>query len=78
MLLPKPGVYKVIWHNTYSYLKAKTLKYRLRILEKKEESKEVSHVEDLFTINELNEKEDRAYRSLKQVYNDVIPIVKLP
>jgi len=32
MLVTEPGVYKIIWHNSYSYLKAKTLKYRLRVL----------------------------------------------
>ena len=36
ILIPKPGVYKVIWHNSYSYMKAKVLRYRLRVLEKKE------------------------------------------
>lgn len=41
VILQKAGVYKVIWHNSYSYLKAKTLKYRLRILERKDMSDDI-------------------------------------
>ena len=60
VLLTKPGVYKAIWHNSYSYLKAKTLKYRLRLLERKDQAEAATsdHLEDLFLINELNERED--------------------
>ena len=59
----KPGEYAVIWHNTYSYIKAKTLKYRLRVLERKDTVEEniQAHslqIEDLFTVNDLSEKED--------------------
>jgi hypothetical protein len=35
-MLSRPGVYKAVWHNAYSYMKAKILKYRLRVLERKE------------------------------------------
>lgn len=62
--MTKPGVYKAVWHNAYSYLKAKVLKYRLRVLEKKEPGEkehqaiENSHytLEDVFSIDELTEK----------------------
>lgn len=70
----------MIWHNTYSYLKAKTLKYRLRVLEKKDETeiqKSSIMIEDLFTVNELSESEDRAYKALRSIYPDFIPIVKI-
>ena len=83
MLLSKPGVYKVVWHNSFSYLKAKQLKYRLRVLTKKDGSEDSSHafdglqISDLFTINELSEKEDSAYRSLKTIYPSFMPIVRI-
>lgn len=32
LLVKEPGVYKIIWHNSYSYIKSKTIKYRLRVL----------------------------------------------
>ena len=34
ILLQKAGLYKIIWHNSFSYMKPKTLRYRLRVLEK--------------------------------------------
>ena len=59
VMLVKPGVYKAIFHNSYSYLKAKQLKYRLRLLDRKDtDSAEEASMEDLFTVNELNEKEE--------------------
>ena len=67
--MQRPGIYKVIWHNSYSYLKSKVLKYRLRILEKKEHQADPPsvdlHLEDLFMVNDLNDKEDLVYRAFK-------------
>jgi hypothetical protein len=40
IFLQKPGVYKVIWHNSFSYMKPKTLRYRLKVLEKQASSTE--------------------------------------
>ncbi|CDW75143.1 sec14-like protein 2-like [Stylonychia lemnae] len=84
VLLLKPGVYKAVWHNSYSYLKAKTLKYRIRVLERKDMIEEQSniehnqnHLEDLFTVDDLNEKEDNILRGLKQIYGDIVPIIKI-
>ena len=56
VLLQKAGLYKIIWHNSFSYMKPKTLRYRLRIIEKLDQSS-VS-LDDLFTVNDLNEKEE--------------------
>mmetsp|Transcript_12043 Transcript_12043/g.11915 ORF Transcript_12043/g.11915 Transcript_12043/m.11915 type:complete len:88 (-) Transcript_12043:918-1181(-) len=83
-MLTKPGVYKVIWHNTYSYMKAKTLKYRLRVLYKKDQIEEKQlreknsmSLDELFTINELSEIEDSTYKALKSIYPGFVPIVKI-
>jgi hypothetical protein len=84
-LLAKPGVYKAVWHNAYSYLKSKVLKYRLRILERKEAGQEEklamenSHLslEDLFAINELTEREDSILKALKSIYPTFIPMVRI-
>jgi hypothetical protein len=85
----KPGLYKVIFHNQYSYMKAKVIRYRLRVLEKKEnvpahsnesyplEEKEVETVEDLFIINELSEGEEKVYRSIKQIFPNYNPIIRV-
>jgi hypothetical protein len=56
VLLQKAGLYKVIWHNSFSYMKPKTLRYRLRIIEKLDHSS--MSLDDLFTVNDLNEKEE--------------------
>ena len=78
VLLQRPGVYKIIWHNSFSYMKPKTLKYRLRLLEKQAPASDPHYsVEDLFTVNDLNEKEEQAYKALRQVYPDFVPIVKI-
>ena len=66
--MAKAGVYKAIWHNSFSYLKAKTLKYRLRVLEKTEsESSEssISQLEELFSVNDLSDREDQTYKALR-------------
>ncbi len=60
--MTKPGIYKVIWHNQYSYLKSKVIKYRLRVLERVDLNQAAAKiptesVEDVFTINELSERE---------------------
>ena len=44
-MILEPGVYKVIWHNTYSQVKARKLNFSLKVLEPveikdEEESKE--------------------------------------
>jgi hypothetical protein len=67
ILLQKPGVYKVIWHNSFSYMKPKTLRYRLRVLEKQPASTEYSQhsLDDLFTVNDLNEREEQTYKALR-------------
>jgi len=72
-------MYKVIWHNQYSYMKAKVLRYRLRVLERKSQKEITSleSVDELFTINELNQKEELTYNALKQVYPDINPIIKI-
>jgi len=78
ILAAKPGVYKVIWHNSFSYLKAKTLKYRLRVLERKgEASPPTTPLEEMFTVNDLSEREDQAYRALRSVYQDFVPMVRI-
>lgn len=80
-MLAKAGVYKAIWHNSYSYLKAKSLKYRLRILDRKEINAsavdEASQIEDLFTINDLTETESKTFRALRAIYPDFVPIVRI-
>ena len=59
-------------------MKPKTLKYRLRLLEKQTPASDPHYsVEDLFTDNDLNEREEQAYKALRQVYPDFVPIVKI-
>jgi hypothetical protein len=52
LLVVTPGVFKIVWHNSYSYLKAKTVKYRIRVLSIPVESKS-SQLEDLLSQGEL-------------------------
>jgi predicted transcriptional regulator len=84
VLLSKPGVYKVIWHNSYSYMKAKTLKYRLRILKKKDAIEERMHhdkenmkLDDLFIVSDISQLEESTYKCLKSIYPNFIPIVRI-
>jgi hypothetical protein len=32
LLIEKPALYKIIWHNSYSHTKSKQLEYKLRVL----------------------------------------------
>jgi hypothetical protein len=34
-------------------------------------------LEDLFTVNELNEREDATYKAMKAIYPEFIPIVRI-
>ncbi len=77
VLVCKPGVYKAIWHNSFSYLKAKTLKYRLRVLEKKEDPLQATPLEDMFVVNDLSDREDQTFKALRTVYQDIIPMVRI-
>lgn len=38
-MLADPGVYKIAWHNEYSLFNAKTVKYKLRVIQNSEEKK---------------------------------------
>jgi hypothetical protein len=77
----KPGLYKVIWHNQYSYMKGKVVRYRLRVLEKKEDDQndatQPEEIEELFAINELSEREEMAFKAIRQVYPLYNPIIKV-
>ena len=60
-------------------MKAKVLRYHLRVLEKRSQKEITSleSVEELFTINELTQKEELTYNALKQVYPEINPIIKI-
>lgn len=80
MFVSRSGVYKAIWHNSQSYMKTKTLKYRLRVLEKvvtPAESGEKVAIEDLFTVNDLNEREEQTYKMMRAIYPERVPIVRV-
>jgi hypothetical protein len=48
-------------------MKPKTLRYRLRVLEKQPASTEYSQysLDDLFIVNDLNEREEQTYKALR-------------
>jgi hypothetical protein len=56
LLVTTPGVYKIIWHNSYSFLKAKTVKYRIRLLTTPTKTQAIS-LEDLLSIGSLNQED---------------------
>lgn len=76
LLVTTPGVYKIVWHNSYSYLKAKTVKYRIRVLSEPSASKLIG-LEDLLTQGELTPDEVAIFKRMRAVYPDYIPIVRI-
>lgn len=72
----QPGIYKVVWHNSYSYLKAKTVKYRIRVLTEPV-ARKPSKLDDLLTQGSLSETELELFRKMREVYPDYIPMVRI-
>ena len=76
LLINKPGLFKIIWHNSYSYLKAKTVKYRIRVLTQASDEKSVK-LKDILSVGDLNQEEMVMFQKLRKVYPDYIPIVRI-
>ena len=58
----EPGIYKVVWHNSYSYIKPKVVKYRLRVLSPlSAEPKKASSVDELLSCGSLTPEEESEY-----------------
>lgn len=77
LLVTLPGLYKVVWHNSYSYLKAKTIKYRIRVLTKHSGKETISSLEDLLTQGSLSDIELLSFHRMRDAYPDYIPIVRI-
>ena len=78
-LVREPGIYKINWHNKHSYMKAKTVKYRIRVLVPQEGKEKISGVKetDLLSLGELNSKQRKQFDALRLLYPSFIPMVRI-